>query len=162
MASPKKKAPYNQYSAIRGALRRCFSRSPIVREVLQKVRREVPKYRKDGSRALKDSVQYLCNVCHKYVGSTHISVDHIEPVIPESGFTNWEDFVNRLFCGQENLQTICDSCHDAKSKSENARRRLIKDKGIYKSLSCRPMSSLNVKELKLLLRLKKKLNIVEK
>ena len=91
-----------------------------------KVRREVPKFNKDGARAKKDAVQYLCGVCGQWVGSTKISVDHIVPVVSvDEGFQDWNQFVARLFCGIDNLQVICDTCHDHKSYSERI-ARLIK------------------------------------
>jgi 5-methylcytosine-specific restriction endonuclease McrA len=114
---------FNQVAAIRGALRRVFSRSPIVRQVMSKVRREVPKLNKDGSRAKKDAVQYQCSACREWIKSTAISVDHVVPVIGvDEGFVNWDEFVARLFCGEDNLQVVCDTCHRAKTNSErNAR-----------------------------------------
>lgn len=129
---PKKKPKFNQHSALRGAWRRVFSRSPIVREVLQDARREVPKYNKDGTRAKRDSVQYKCYVCSKWVGSTGVQVDHIVPVInPEIGFETWEIYEKRLFCGKDNLGVICEVCHKAKTDSEKAiakeRRKREKD-----------------------------------
>ena len=129
---PKKKPKFNQHSALRGAWRRVFSRSPIVREVLQDARREVPKYNKDGTRAKRDSVQYKCYVCSEWVGSTGVQVDHIVPVInPEIGFETWEIYEKRLFCGKDNLGVICEACHKAKTDSEKAiakeRRKREKD-----------------------------------
>lgn len=118
---PKKKPKFNQQAALRGAWRRVFSRSPIVREVLQDARREVPKYNKDGTRSKKDSVQYNCYVCKEWVGSTGIQVDHIIPVVdPHIGFVNWEVYEKRLFCGKENLGCICETCHKAKTDNEKA------------------------------------------
>lgn len=114
---------WNQEAAIRGALRRVFSRSPIIREVMFKVRREVPKYNKDGSRAKKDAVQYRCNVCTTYVGSTKVAVDHITPVISvNDGFVDFNTFIERLFCDVSNLQVICDTCHNLKTNSERITR----------------------------------------
>ena len=125
----KKRPPYNENAAIRGAVRRTFSRSPIVREVLQKVRREVPKYNKDGTRAKKDSVQYQCAICKEYVGSTKIAVDHIEPVIhPTHGFKDWNEFVSRLFCDASNLQPVCEDCHQKKTNAERFERQLVRDR----------------------------------
>lgn len=114
---------FNQIAAIRGALRRVFSRSPIVRQVMFKVRREVPKFNKDGSRAKKDSVQYQCSACTEWIKSTAISVDHIVPVIGvDEGFVDWNEFISRLFCGEDNLQVVCDTCHKTKTNTErNAR-----------------------------------------
>lgn len=117
---------WNQEAAIRGALRRTFSRSPIIREVLFKVRREIPKYNKDGSRAKKDAVQYKCNVCATYVGSTMVSVDHINPVVSVTeGFIDFNTFILRLFCDASNLQVVCDSCHNTKTQAERISRLLL-------------------------------------
>ena len=90
-----------------------------------KVRREVPKHNKDGNRSKKDSVQYRCNVCGEYVGSTFISVDHISPVVSVSdGFSDFNTFIERLFCHSDNLQVICDTCHNVKTNSERIARLL--------------------------------------
>ena len=125
---PKKKPKYNVNSAIRSALRRTFSRSPIVREVLMAGRREVPKYRKDKSLALRPSVQYSCQVCDAWTPSTKISIDHKIPVIPVDGtFVDWNTFVDRLWCSKDNLQRICDDCHAIKTKQERDQRKLILD-----------------------------------
>jgi 5-methylcytosine-specific restriction endonuclease McrA len=117
---------WNEEAAIRGAMRRVFSRSPVIREVLFKVRREVPRFNKDGSRAKRDAVQYLCNICGEYAGSTQVAVDHIEPVISIiDGFVNWDTFKDRLFCDASNLQVVCDSCHNEKTQKERIRRLLL-------------------------------------
>jgi len=117
---------WNQEAAIRGALRRTFSRSPVIRDVLFKVRREVPKYNKDGSRSKKDAVQYRCNVCQQYVGSTKVSVDHISPVVSvNDGFIDFNTFIQRLFCDASNLQVICDGCHGTKTQAERISRLLL-------------------------------------
>lgn len=134
--SKKKRPPYNQNSAIRSALRRTFSRSPIVREVLMAGRREVPKYNKDGTRAKKNAVQYQCEVCGKWVGSTHVEVDHINSVIDnEVGFIDWNTFIARLFCDKSNLQRICDDCHDIKTQKEReiAKERRRREKASNES-----------------------------
>lgn len=118
---------WNEDAAIRGALRRVFSRSPVIREVLRVVRREVPRFNKDGSRSKKDSVQYLCNVCKSYTPSTKISVDHIIPVVSvNEGFIDLNTFKSRLFCDASNLQAICDFCHNTKTQSERIERLLLR------------------------------------
>ena len=114
----KKRPPYNENASFRGALRRVFARSPIVQEVKNEGRRDVPKYNKDGSRSKKDAVQYSCQVCNEWVASKMISVDHIVPVISEDGFEDWNTFVARLSCEKKNLQRICDDCHQIKTNQE--------------------------------------------
>ena len=119
----KKRPPYNQNAAIRSALRRAFSRSPLVREVLNAVRREVPKYCKDGSLAKKPSVQYQCSMCNEWVGTTKVAVDHLNPVIRiDVGFEDWTVFIERLFCPKENLQCLCETCHLVKTNKERWER----------------------------------------
>ena len=123
----KKKPPYNQEAAIRGALRRAFSRSPIVQEVMNESRREVPRYNKDGSRHKKNWVQRQCEVCNDWHPTSKMAVDHIIPVISiEHGKQDWNEFIDRLWCARENLQRICDPCHDKKTYAERIERLTIK------------------------------------
>ena len=123
----KKKPPYNQEAAIRGALRRAFSRSPLVQEVMNESRREVARFNKDGSRHKKNWVQRQCQVCNDWVSTSKMAVDHIIPVISvEQGKQSWDEFIARLWCEKKNLQRICDTCHDKKTYEERIARLLIK------------------------------------
>jgi len=129
----RKKSPFNQEMAIRGANRRLFARSPLVLEKLEESRQEFPRYKKDGTRAKKNWVKRQCEVCQQWVSSTKISVDHIDPVVPRDGFPADSDmwnrimiFMKRLWCDKSNLQRICDDCHDKKTQKERIERLLIK------------------------------------
>lgn len=119
----KKSPEFNVEREIRGAIRRVFVRSPIIREVLMAVRQEVPKFNLDGSRSKKDAVQYQCALCSLWTKSTEVSVDHIHPVVSvEEGFIDFNTFVTRLFCSKENLQVICNVCHEKKTYKERIDR----------------------------------------
>ena len=52
--------------------------------------------------------------------------DHIEPVVP-IGKTqqemSYDELVDSIFCDRDNIQCLCKSCHDAKSKQENEERK---------------------------------------
>lgn len=121
----KKKPKYNKNSAIRGALRRAFARSPIVQEIVNRSRREIPRYKKDGSRHKKNWVQRQCQVCGEWASSSKMAVDHITPVISiDEGFQDWNEFIDRLWCDESNLQLICSVCHDSKTQSERIVRLL--------------------------------------
>ena len=49
------------------------------------------------------------------------AVDHIAPVVnPETGFTTWDDHIERLW--SRGLQVLCRACHDLKSFIETERR----------------------------------------
>lgn len=113
-------------SAIIGNLKRCFSRSPTVRNLLQKYRKEEVWFKKDGSQAKKPRVSYLCFKCQKYHPSTRVQVDHIEPVVPTSipaKHMNYDVLIDRLFCDESNLQILCKEHHSDKSKNENNERQ---------------------------------------
>lgn len=58
-----------------------------------------------------------------------IDFDHKEPIISvEHGFTDWNDLVNGMFCGEENLWALCKPCHDEKTKQEREERKKWKQK----------------------------------
>lgn len=62
--------------------------------------------------------EYQCNQCKLSFPATSINIDHI---IPAGNLQNANDlpgFVERLFCEVDNLQVLCHSCHDVKTKSE--------------------------------------------
>lgn len=127
----KKIPPFNQEMSIRGVNRRLFARSPVVREKLEESRQEFPKYKKDGTLAKKPWVKRQCEVCGQWVGSTHIAIDHKDPVVPPDGFPAHFDmwdritlFLKRLWCDKSNLQRICDTCHDKKTYQERITRLL--------------------------------------
>lgn len=125
----KKKPKFNQEMSIRGANRRLFARSPLVQEKQEESRQEFPRYKKDGTRHKKNWVKRECEVCHNWVPSSQIAIDHIDPVVPPDGFPAHFDmwdrvtlFLQRLWCDKSNLQRICNLCHDAKTKAERIAR----------------------------------------
>lgn len=138
MAKKKKKPKYNKNSQIRSAIRRTFSRSPLVQDVLRSVRSEHDQFKKDGTLAKRRAVRYECAECGKLFMRTQVAVDHIDPVIPlDKEFTSWDDFVARLFCTADNLQVLCSykikdkhkhndelSCHHRKTQEERKLRKL--------------------------------------
>jgi len=65
---------------------------------------------------------YKCAKCRKNYVAKDVQVDHIDPVVPPSGFTTWDDFISRLFCSAKNLQVLCCGCHKVKTKIETEER----------------------------------------
>lgn len=138
MAAKKKKKPkYNQNNQIRSAIRRTFSRSPLVQEVKNSARSEHDEFKKDGSKAKRKAVRFTCAECNKLFKGVDVAVDHIDPVIPlDSGFESWDKFIERLFCSKDNLQLLCSyrlkdkhkhgneaSCHHKKTQIEREKRK---------------------------------------
>jgi 5-methylcytosine-specific restriction endonuclease McrA len=68
--------------------------------------------------------QYKCANCEKIFTRKEIKIDHIEPIVPLSGFTTWDEYINRMFCGVEGLQILCSPCHNEKTWDENSGRTL--------------------------------------
>lgn len=129
----KKKNKWNENSVIRGAIRRVFSRSPLVQEVRRKVRQERTQYNRNGKPSKKKAVFYQCAICGCWHRAKNSSVDHKIPVVdPIIGFVDWNTFVSRLFCGIEGLQVLCDKCHDKKTAEERKIRNMVKKQQKHK------------------------------
>ena len=53
-----------------------------------------------------------------------IAVDHRTPVVdPLTGWTNWDDYVERMFCEESGFDILCHDHHDEKTKGENLIRK---------------------------------------
>ena len=66
---------------------------------------------------------YRCAQCQGEFPAKDVEVDHIKPAVsPLTGFTTWDDFINGLYCGKENLQCLCKSCHKRKTKEERKKK----------------------------------------
>jgi len=74
---------------------------------------------------------YKCEGCNKEIPSSitidgkrhkNAVVDHVEPIVPTTGFESWDSFIERLFCEVDKLQLLCRECHNTKTKAETAER----------------------------------------
>lgn len=79
--------------------------------------------KKVNSKTGRIAQHYKCASCSNEFTSKDIEVDHIKPVVPETGFVSWDDVIKNLFCGEDNLQVLCTSCHKKKSKEETKLRK---------------------------------------
>lgn len=66
---------------------------------------------------------FECAKCKEIFPAAKVQVDHIEPVIPTTGFVSWDDTIERMFVEKEGFQVLCVDCHKIKSKSENEKRK---------------------------------------
>lgn len=74
---------------------------------------------------------YACNSCKAAFGPKQINRDHIVPVISvETGFTNWTDYINRLFVKSDGIQILCELCHENKTSTENTLRAKYNQKPV--------------------------------
>jgi len=107
-------------SFITSAIRSGFRRYPPKYETLKEAFVEKKSNPKTGRLASF----YKCNKCKNHYVATQVQVDHKIPVVdPKTGFTNWDDFVKRLFCPKKNLQVLCRPCHLVKTQKEKIKRK---------------------------------------
>lgn len=66
----------------------------------------------------RQKFEYQCNECKNYFPDKKINVDHIIPAGSLQCANDLPGFVERLFCEIDNLQVLCSTCHDRKTKSE--------------------------------------------
>lgn len=72
----------------------------------------------------RQAKHYTCAGCSGNFPAKDVCVDHIEPVVPVTGFTTWDEVINRMFCESENLQVLCAACHKVKTSKEKEERKL--------------------------------------
>ncbi|MHA1305457.1 MAG: HNH endonuclease [Candidatus Heimdallarchaeaceae archaeon] len=74
--------------------------------------------------------KYKCASCGELFMRKDICLDHIKPVVPVEWEVqadwNWGTYLERMYCGAENYQTLCSECHDVKTKGENNDRKKYK------------------------------------
>ena len=69
----------------------------------------------------KKKWMYKCEKCLDWFDLKEMEVDHIEEVGSFTG--DFNEYVERLYCSQENLQALCVTCHAKKTTAFNARER---------------------------------------
>jgi len=80
-----------------------------------------------GKRAIE-----VIQIDHPSVIAGRMDVDHRIPIIEiqESGKEkDWNSIISRMFCEEDNLQSICSKCHLEKTKKERTERALARKNG---------------------------------
>jgi 5-methylcytosine-specific restriction endonuclease McrA len=66
----------------------------------------------------RQKFEYQCNSCKKWFPEKKINVDHIVGAGSLNCAADLPGFVERLFCEQDNLQVLCEVCHNEKTQLE--------------------------------------------
>jgi 5-methylcytosine-specific restriction endonuclease McrA len=75
----------------------------------------------------RQKYEYACKKCKGWFPEKQINVDHIIPAGSLNCAQDLPQFVERLFCEQDNLQVLCTTCHDAKTlKEKQSKKKTIK------------------------------------
>lgn len=88
------------------------------------------KDRGDAFKAARvDRGQYKCASCEGLFGPKEVAIDHISPVVSiGEGFTDWEEYIKRMFPEKEGFQVLCNPCHDVKTLMEDNLRTAARQK----------------------------------
>lgn len=90
----------------------------------------------EGSRDIDTQLEKLDSKPPKDLIKGKPNLDHKTSVIPLEGFTrgswDWDEFINRLFCEEEEFQLLCSDCHDIKTKLEDEIRKEYRQKKLTK------------------------------
>jgi len=114
-AGDQKRKRSNLKSFIINALRRATYRWPPRGDALKCSRKE---------RGL-----YQCAHCEEYFKNKEICLDHITPVVdPKTGFTTWDEYIEKMFPEKEGFQVLCRRCHDVKTGLEDEMRKYYNKK----------------------------------
>ncbi len=100
------------WSFIRSALRNKSRWWKPITECKQKSRRPYTGPNK------RMKYEYQCNQCKGWYPEKQINVDHIIPAGTLTCSSDLPGFIERLFCEQDNLQVLCEKCHDIKTQNE--------------------------------------------
>jgi 5-methylcytosine-specific restriction endonuclease McrA len=100
------------WSFIRSALRQKSRWWKPISECKLKAKR---KYKGPNKR---QKFEYQCNVCKNWFIEKKINVDHINAAGSLRSSKDLPGFVERLFCEVDNLQVLCEKCHDKKTKAD--------------------------------------------
>lgn len=66
---------------------------------------------------------YKCAYCEQSFRNGQYAIDHIIPIINvKTGWTNWDDFLEKLFCDVDGFQILCHACHENKTSTEDLLR----------------------------------------
>ncbi len=132
MVKKRKDTLYPNKNIIKGALRRVFSRCPIVRQKLESAVHPTKK-------GIRGGKQYVCSVCKQVFPLKEVQVDHIKSVIPYNKTIqdlSYDELVARIFCKKQNLQVLCKQCHALKTTKEREKKKAFikKHKELGKTL----------------------------
>jgi 5-methylcytosine-specific restriction endonuclease McrA len=105
------------WSFIRSALRQKSRWWKPIMQCKQKARRA---YKGPNKR---QKFEYQCNSCKEWFPEKKINIDHICPAGSLNSAQDLPGFVERLFCEVDNLQCLCEKCHNEKTKSEKVKKK---------------------------------------
>ena len=69
----------------------------------------------------RQKFEYQCATCKGWFPDKKVNVDHIIPAGTLRCANDLPAFVERLFCEEDNLQVLCQGCHNIKTQKEKTK-----------------------------------------
>ncbi len=66
---------------------------------------------------------YKCACCEGSFKRSEINLDHVNPVIPLTGWDSFDSYIDRIFCDVDGWSVLCKPCHKSKTFLENQIRK---------------------------------------
>ena len=70
----------------------------------------------------RQKYEYQCNQCKEWFPDKEVNVDHRIPAGTLRCANDLPGFVERLFCEVDNLQVLCNVCHNKKTQDEKSKK----------------------------------------
>lgn len=119
-----------QVAWLRGALRKAWTRYPTQNEYKNERRVRVVVYDEDGEPVVyktgkkagqvKKRWDCPCDKCEEIFPASKVQVDHIIPAGGTDTMEDLLDWMQKIFCGTDNLQLLCEECHKIKTHCDNS------------------------------------------
>lgn len=114
-----------------------------IKKHLRRLSIQRPEYTKAKNRAKIDKATFKCEKCGQimYDGKSERSFNNLKEVYPdiimqkpeldhdievvdaEQGWQGWDEYINRLWCGPEELTVLCKKCHKNTTDKEMKLRK---------------------------------------
>lgn len=72
----------------------------------------------------RSAKHYKCAACGGEFVRKEVEANHINPVVPVTGFDSWTGVIERLLCELDGWEALCKPCHKKVSATENAERKV--------------------------------------
>lgn len=69
---------------------------------------------------------FRCARCGGEFVGAKMQADHIERVVPLTGFSSWDEIIDRMFCEADGFQALCIPCHKIKTAEERQQAKEFK------------------------------------
>lgn len=123
LTKPKKEFPLDKY--LFASINKIWGWWPPRREALKNATSKRDGVNGQTCTCCGDWFPELCVINKKgrKVWKRQVQVDHIEPVVPVTGFVDWNTHIARKFVSVDKLQVLWKPHHQEKSNKENSQRR---------------------------------------